>query len=350
MIVLLEKNAPPGADRGILELAARLGIPGRGLTGSWGRQAVELDDPVPARHLRTLRAAPHVEEILAKPSAHPHAELSGDEGVRPVQVGKLEIGGTELVLAAGPCAVESEEQVEAAALAAARAGARILRGGAFKPRTRPGDFQGMGIPALRWLRAAADRNDLYVVTEALDPASCEEVAEYADIVQIGARTMQATSLLKAAARTGRPVLLKRGLSATLDEWLGAAEYLLDGGAPGVILCERGSRTFETATRFGLDVGVLAAARLRTHLPIFADPSHPAGRRALVLPLARASLAAGADGLLVEAHPDPSCARCDGPQALLLDDLSALAEDMAAIGGAVGRSFIGTRATRAAAGA
>lgn len=349
MIVLLEKSAPAGADRALLQLAAKLGLPGRSLSGSWGRQAVELEDPIPASALRVLRAAAHVEELLTKRPSYPHAELEGEEGVRPVHVGELVIGGEELVLAAGPCAVESEEQLEAAAAAAARAGAKILRGGAFKPRTRPGDFQGLGVAGLKMLREAADRHGLYVVTEALDAADCDDVAEYADLIQIGARTMQATSLLKAAARTGRPVLLKRALSATLDEWLGAAEYLLDGGAPGVILCERGSRTFETATRFGLDIGVLAAARLRTHLPVFADPSHPAGRRALVLPLARAALAAGADGLLVEAHPDPSCARCDGPQALLLEELAGVAEDMRTIGGAVGRSFPAARSPRAAAG-
>ena len=261
MILLLEKTAPEGADRELLRLAARLGLPGRLLSGSWGRQAVEVDDPVPHRAQRMLRTSPHVEEILEKAAATPLSEHDGDEGVRPVLVGDLVVGGDELVLAAGPCAVESEEQVEASARAAARSGARLLRGGAFKPRTRPGDFQGLGLDALRWLRSAADRHGLLVVTEALDPASCDVVAEYADLVQIGARTMQATSLLKAAGRAGRPVLLKRALSATLDEWLGAAEYLLEGGAPGVILCERGSRSFETATRFSLDVGVLAAARL-----------------------------------------------------------------------------------------
>ena len=350
MILLLDKTAPEGADREILRVAARLGLPGKLLSGSWGRQAVEIDDPVPARAQRMFRAAAYVEEVLDRPSATPLSENDGEEMVTPVRVGDVVIGGDELVLAAGPCAVESEEQVEAAARAAARSGARLLRGGAFKPRTRPGDFQGLGVEALRWLREAADRHGLKVVTEALDPASCDEVAAYADVIQIGARTMQATSLLKAASRAGRPVLLKRGLSATLEEWMGAAEYLLQGGAPGVILCERGSRSFETATRFSLDVGVLAAARLRTHLPILADPSHPAGRRALVRPLARAALAAGADGLLVEAHPDPSCARCDGPQALLLDELPHLAQEMAAIGEAVGRRFAGPRAARAAAGA
>lgn len=349
MILLLKREAPEGADRELLQAAARLGIPGRTLAGSWGRQAVELEDPVPGRALRMLAASPWVEETLGRSSPHPLADLGEEGEVRPVRVGDVTIGGDELVLAAGPCAVESEAQVEEAAAAAARAGAKLLRGGAYKPRTRPSDFQGHGVPALRWLRAAADRHGLLVVTEALDERSCAEVAEWADVIQIGARTMQATSLLKRAAKAGRPVLLKRSLSATVEEWLSAAEYLLQGGAPGVILCERGSRSFETATRFTLDVGAMAAARLRTHLPILADPSHPAGRRALVRPLARAAIAAGADGLLVEAHPDPSCARCDGPQALLLDELQLLAQEMAAVGAAVGRSFAASRATRAVAG-
>ncbi len=349
MILLLKREAPEGADRELLRAAARLGVPGRVLSGSWGRQAVELEEPVAGRALRLLTASPFVEETLGVASAHPLADAEDEGVVRPVEVGGVLFGGDALVLAAGPCAVETEEQVEQAALAAVRAGAKILRGGAYKPRTRPSDFQGHGIPALRWLRDAADRHDLLVVTEALDERSCGAVAEWADIVQIGARTMQATALLKVAAKCGRPVLLKRALSATVEEWLSAAEYLLDGGAPGVILCERGSRSFETATRFSLDVGVIAAARLRTHLPILADPSHPAGRRALVGPLARASIAAGADGLLVEAHPDPSCARCDGPQALLLEDLLPLAQEMAAVGSAVGRTFAVPRAARAAAG-
>lgn len=349
MILLLEKEAPAGADRELVRACARLGLPARILGGNWGRQAVDVEEPVPARSRRLLMASPWVEEVLGAASPHPLADI-GEEGVaRPVQVGDVIFGGKELVLAAGPCAVETEEQVEQAASAAARAGAKILRGGAYKPRTRPGDFQGHGVPALRWLREAADRHGLLVVTEAMDATSCLEVAEHADIIQIGARTMQATALLKVAATAGRPVLLKRALSATVEEWLSAAEYLLDGGAPGVILCERGSRSYESAYRFSMDVGALAAARLRTHLPIVADPSHPAGRRALVQPLARAAIAAGADGLLVEAHPDPSCARCDGPQALLLDELSALAQDMAAVGAAVGRTFSGVRAQRAAVG-
>lgn len=348
MIVLLDRSAPEGAVQQIVRAASRLGLPCRRLGGDWGRQALEVEEPVAPRALRLLRSLPHVEEVLLASSPYPKAASEAGETI-PVRVGEVEVGGRELALMAGPCAVETQELVEEAARAAAEQGAAFLRGGAFKPRTRPSDFQGVGEEGLRWLRAAADRHGLLVVTEALDEAGCAQVAEWADLIQIGARTMQATSLLKAAAKAGRPVLLKRAMSATVDEWLSAAEYLLDGGAPGVILCERGSRSFETATRFSLDVGALAAAKLRTHLPILADPSHAAGRRALVMPLARAALAAGADGLLVEAHPDPSCARCDGPQALLLEDLGALAEEMAKLGDALGRTFPNRRSRLAVGG-
>lgn len=349
MIFLLEKGAPEGAAEGLRRTALRLGLTAKVLLGEKGRQAVRVEGPIPHRARVELRSCAHVAEVIEAAPAYPLA-ARGDDGTRPVAIGSLLVGGPELLLAAGPCAVETEEQVQAAAEAAAHAGAKILRGGVFKPRTRPSDFQGLGAPALRWMREAADRHGLLVVTEALDAESCAEVAEWADLIQIGARTMQATALLKVAAKAGRPVLLKRGFASTVDEWLSAAEYLLDGGAPGVLLCERGSRTFEKATRFSLDVGAIAAARLRTHLPILADPSHAAGRRDLVMPLARAALAAGADGLLVEAHPDPACARCDGSQALLLDDLASLAADMRSVGQAVGRTFSGAEPTRAAAGA
>jgi 3-deoxy-7-phosphoheptulonate synthase len=345
LIVLLKLDAPDGALVEITRAASRLGLPSRSLGG--GRRAVEVEGPIPAEAARLFRTLPHVEAILERASPYPNAALEG-EGTRPVRVGQVEVGGQDLVLFAGPCAVESEEQIHQAAAAAAQAGASLLRGGAYKPRTRPSDFQGVGLTGLKWLRQAADRQGLLVVTEALDEAGCWEVAEWADLLQIGARTMQATSLLETAAKTGKPVLLKRGMAATVDEWLSAAEYLLDGGCPGVILCERGSRTFEGATRFSLDVGAIAAAKLRTHLPVVADPSHPAGRRALVLPLARAAIAAGADGLLVEAHPDPACARCDGPQALLLEDLATLAMDLEGLGGVLGRGY-GSRRSRLAVG-
>jgi 3-deoxy-7-phosphoheptulonate synthase len=262
-----------------------------------------------------------VEAVLAPDDPHPRVS----ESRGPVDVGGILVGDGSLTFAFGPCAVENEADLRACARAARQAGAQLLRGGAFKPRTSPYSFQGLGPAGLALLRRVADEENLKVVTEATSEAAVGEVAALSDLVQIGARSMASTPLLRAVARCGRPVLLKRGFGATVDEWLHAAEYLLDGGAPGVILCERGIRSFEPGTRATLDVGGLALARLRTGLPIFADPSHAAGTRPLVRPLALAAIAAGADGLIVEAHPDPARARSDGPQAMALDELAALVE-------------------------
>ena len=216
------------------------------------------------------------------------------------------------------------------------AGARFVRGGAFKPRTSPYAFQGLGDDGLDLLRRVADEAGLGVVSEATSEASVARVAERCELIQIGARTMSSTALLRVAARAGRPILLKRGFGSTVDEWLAAAEYLLDGGAPGVILCERGIRTFEQGTRATLDLGGLALARLRTGLPVVADPSHAAGTRALVQPLALAALAAGADGLIVECHAEPGRARSDGPQALTPADTAELARAVQKLAPALGR--------------
>jgi len=253
-----------------------------------------------------------------------------------MRINGLEIGGDEFIVMAGPCSVESERQIMETAEEVRKAGARILRGGAFKPRTSPYAFQGLGDDGLPLLRRVADAFGLAVVSEATSEAAVARVAEHCELLQIGARTMAASSLLRAAARAGRPVLLKRGFGATVDEWLAAAEYLLDGGAPGVILCERGIRSFEPGTRATLDLGGLALAKLRTGLPVIADPSHAAGTRALVEPLARAALAAGADGLIVECHAEPGRARSDGPQALTPDDVAELARAVARLAPALGR--------------
>jgi 3-deoxy-7-phosphoheptulonate synthase len=245
-----------------------------------------------------------------------------DNGVR--------IGGGELVVMGGPCAVEGEGPLMDAAEAVAAAGARVLRGGAFKPRTSPYSFQGMGEDGLKLLAAARDRFGLAIVTEAIDPESAKLVAEYADIVQIGARNMQNFALLKTVGTLGRPVLLKRGMSATIKEWLLAAEYVVDAGNEQVMLCERGIRSFDPATRNVLDVSAIAIAKATSHLPVIADPSHATGKRALVAPAARASVAAGADGLIVETHPRPHEALSDGPQALLPDAFAQLVRDVRGI--------------------
>jgi len=250
-----------------------------------------------------------------------------------VTVGGFRVGGGARAVIAGPCAVESEEQVGRLARAVARAGATALRGGVFKPRTSPYAFQGHGLLALGWLKAAGESVGLPVVTEVMAPAQVGPVAELADVLQVGARNCQNYDLLKEAGAAGRPVLLKRGFGTTVDEWLSSAEYLLDAGCEEVMLCERGIRTFEQATRGTLDLGGMLAARQLTHLPLLADPSHASGRRELVPGLARAAWGAGADGLIVEVHDAPESAWCDGPQALLPEDLERLCDELGLLPGA-----------------
>jgi len=252
-----------------------------------------------------------------------------------VRVGPFAVGGGRRAVIAGPCAVESPEQVERLARAVARAGATALRGGVFKPRTSPYAFQGHGLDALTWMKAAGDAVGLPIVTEVMAPGQVEKVAELADVLQIGARNCQNYDLLKEAGRSGRPVMLKRGFGTTVEEWLSSAEYLLDGGCEDVMLCERGIRTFEKATRSTLDLCGMLAARALTHLPLLADPSHAAGRRDLVPGLARAAWGAGADGLMLEVHDAPESALSDGPQALLPEDLEALMDELGLLPGESG---------------
>ena len=235
-----------------------------------------------------------------------------------VAVGPAAFGGGSVGVIAGPCSVESEEQMVATARAVKAAGATMLRGGAYKPRTSPYAFQGMGEEGLRLLRTAGDEAGLPIVTEVLDVRDAETVAAYADVLQVGARNMQNFMMLDELGTMHRPVLLKRGLSATIEELLSAAEYVLKGGNRDVILCERGIRTFETYTRNTLDLAAVAALKTLTHLPVLVDPSHATGRRDLILPMAKAAIAAGADGLMIEVHPAPERARCDGPQSLTPD--------------------------------
>jgi len=250
----------------------------------------------------------------------------------------VSIGGTEVIVAAGPCAVESAEQIESIAAAVAKAGARILRGGAFKPRSSPYSFQGMGEEGLRLLRAAGDRHNLDVVSEVMDPSQIALMLPYVDILQVGARNMQNYHLLRALGAVSKPVLLKRGMSATIEEWLLSAEYIMSGGNYNVILCERGIRTFETYTRNTLDIAAIPVVQKLSHLPILADPSHGTGRRDKVPPMARAAVAAGADGLLLEVHNDPEHALSDGAQSLHFQQFEQLMKELRLIAPAVGRSI------------
>lgn len=254
-----------------------------------------------------------------------------------VMVGNVPIGPSTVTLIAGPCAVETPEQTLESARLAVTAGATILRGGAFKPRTSPYAFQGLGVAGLKILQEVGREVGMPVVTEVVDASDVDAVAEHADMLQIGTRNMQNFALLQAAGSAGKPVLLKRGLTATYDEWFMAAEYIAQRGNLNIVLCERGVRTFESSVRNTLDVTAVPVAHDLTHLPVIVDPSHAAGRRDLVVPLARAGLAAGADGLIVDVHPHPEQALCDGPQALFGDSLIELSKTMATFPALLGRT-------------
>ncbi len=277
--------------------------------------------------IEALRAAPGVEQVIQ--ITHPFKLVSRQlkQHGTVVDVGGVRIGGGELVVIAGPCSVESEDQLLTTARAVKTAGANMLRGGAYKPRTSPYDFQGLGVEALRLLRDASAETGLPVVTEVMSETDVEIVAEYADMLQVGARNMQNFSLLRKLATFKRPILLKRGPSATIKEWLLAAEYLLAGGNANVVLCERGIKTFETATRNTLDLAAVALAKELSHLPVLADPSHGTGLRSLIAPMSKAAAAAGADGLIIEVHPCPQRALSDGPQSLDLPSFGELMKEL-----------------------
>lgn len=253
-----------------------------------------------------------------------------------VRIGEAEVGGPRIVICAGPCAVEGYQPLLEAARAVKKGGARVLRGGAFKPRTSPYSFQGLGLEGLELLRRVSDEVGLPVLTEVTAPEQIKLASRFADAFQIGARNMQNFELLKATGRSGKPIVLKRGISATIEEWLLSAEYLLLEGNWNVILCERGIRTYETATRNVLDVAGLAYAKMLTHLPIIADPSHATGRRDLIGAASRAAIAAGADGLLIEVHPKPETALSDGPQSLTPEEFERAVDGIGRVAEAVGR--------------
>jgi 3-deoxy-7-phosphoheptulonate synthase len=255
-----------------------------------------------------------------------------------VDVGGVAVGGAEVIIMAGPCSVESREQVLEVARAVRAAGARVLRGGAFKPRTSPYSFQGHGEQALVWMREAADALGLAIVSEVMDVRTIEMMLRYVDCLQVGARNMQNFDLLKELGRVQKPVLLKRGMSATIEEWLLSAEYVLAGGNSQVILCERGIRTFENATRNTLDISAIPVVKKRSHLPILADPSHGTGRRDKVIPMARAAVAAGADGLLIEVHNNPEKALSDGAQSLYPEQFERLMGELRVIAPVLGRTL------------
>ena len=296
--------------------------------------AVGVQPDFDVRHIKVLDGVADVYRIT---SPYKFASRTWRDEDTRIDIKGVTVGGEEVLVMAGPCSVESEEQLDAAAAAVAAEGATFLRGGAFKPRSSPYSFQGLGEEGLKLLRSAGDRYDLRVITEVMTPEHVDLIGQYTDVFQIGARNMQNFDLLRAVGRTEIPVFLKRGLSATIEEWLMSAEYVMASGNPHVILCERGIRTFETSTRNTLDLSAVPVVKKRSHLPIFVDPSHGVGIRDKVLPLARAAVAVGADGLMIEVHPDPPRALSDGPQSLFFDQFTELMQHVRLVAEAIGRS-------------
>lgn len=326
MIIKLKHPAP--------DVEARLGADVRRLEFPFGLFLAALGPGVPS--LKDIQAMEAVEWAKASGSKPLLAARASAPRGTQVRLGRVAIGGEALALMGGPCSVEDREQIVTTAKFIAAYGATGLRGGAHKPRTSPYAFQGLGQPGVELLREAGDASGLPVITEVMDPADVEAMLPFVDCFQIGARNMSSAPLLRAVGRAGKPVLLKRGPSATLEEFVLAAEYILLEGNPQVILCERGIRTFETSTRNTLDLNAVPVLKAMTHLPVVVDPSHGTGRRDAVIPMARAAVAAGADGIIVEVHPDPAKALSDGAQSLHFPEFRRLAEELGPVARAVGR--------------
>jgi 3-deoxy-7-phosphoheptulonate synthase len=287
---------------------------------------------------RLIEVMEGVHEVLRITEPYKLASRTFKPDNTAVSFGDFRVGGDEVIVMAGPCSVETEEQIAASAVAVRKAGAKVLRGGAFKPRSSPYSFQGLGEEGLRMMRAAADAEGLKVVSEVMDVSQIELVSRYADILQVGARNMQNYTLLRELGQSRTPILLKRGISATIEEWLLSAEYILAGGNPDVMLCERGIRTFESYTRNTMDISAIPVVQKLSHLPVVADPSHGTGLRDKVAPMARAALAAGADALIIEVHPDPDHALSDGAQSIFPAQFDRLMAELRIIAPAIGRSI------------
>jgi 3-deoxy-7-phosphoheptulonate synthase len=336
MIVVMRSTATEEELNAVLTRIQEHGLKGRVTYGEERNIVGVIGAAIPPTLREELERFPGVQEAvrITRPYKLAAREFHPQDTI--VQIGDVVVGGGSFVVIAGPCAVESEAQIMATAFAVREAGAHMLRGGAFKPRSSPYTFRGLGEEGLRLLALARAETGLPIVTEVMTPTDVELVARYADVLQIGARNMQNFQLLEEAGRSGKPVLLKRGMSATIEEWLLSAEYIIAQGNPNVILCERGIRTFETATRNTMDLNAVALAKRRSHLPVIADPSHGTGKWYLVPPLALASLAAGADGVMIEVHPDPDRATSDGGQSLTCENFAALMPQMTALAGLLGR--------------
>ena len=336
MLIVMRHGASDEEVRRVCDVIVEMGYQARPMPGRQ-RTTVGLvgnDGRVDGSRIEALSGVQEVIHV-SKPYKQVSREWKAESTIVSLP-GGLTIGGEDVVVMAGPCSVESEQQILAAAEAVREAGATVLRAGAFKPRSSPYSFQGLGVEGLPLLRLAKAETGLLIVTEAMDPEGADQVAEVADIIQIGARNMQNYSLLKRAGRLQKPILLKRGLSATIQELLLSAEYILAEGNPNVILCERGVRGFDPATRNIFDLSAIPVVHGLSHLPIIADPSHGTGHREMVIPMARAAVAAGADGLLVEVHPNPDRALSDGAQSLYPEQFARLMKETRIIAEAIGR--------------
>ncbi len=336
MIVEMKKRAPQEELTGVVDRAKSLGFDVQLNVGTDKTVVAILGSATGKTPIDIFAVLPGVDSVtrIMKPYKLASREFKSEN--TKISVGGVEIGGERIVAIAGPCAVESEEQLMQAALGVKKAGATVLRGGAFKPRTSPFSFQGLKKAGLELLRSTSRKCAMPVVTEIVDTADVELFSEYVDIIQIGSRNMQNYSLLTAVGKTSLPVVLKRGFACTVTEWLTAADYILAEGNPNVILCERGIRTFEDSTRFSLDISSVPVIKKFSHLPIIVDPSHAAGHYSLVPSLAKSAVAAGADGLMIEVHPNPREALVDGLQSLTLSDFTRLMSELGPLAASVGR--------------
>jgi 3-deoxy-7-phosphoheptulonate synthase len=338
MVIVMEQGAAEAQIQRVIESLVEYGYDVHRSSGVTHTVLGAVGQPHRAIDPQALELLPGVREVVKISEPYKLVGRTFKAADTVVEVGGVSVGASEVIVMAGPCSVETHDQVRAVAQAVHASGARVLRGGAFKPRTSPYSFQGHGEEALRWMRQVGDAVGLAVISEVMDIRTIEMMLGYVDCLQVGARNMQNYDLLKELGKVRRPVLLKRGLSATIEEWLLSAEYILAGGNTQVILCERGIRTFENATRNTLDLSAIPVIKKRSHLPILVDPSHGTGRRDKVIPMARAAVAAGADGLLIEVHTDPDHALSDGAQSLFPEQFDRLMGELRVIAPVLGRTL------------
>jgi len=337
LVIILDKKATEVQIDNIIKHLEGFGFQIHKSTGA-ERTIIGAIGVKPNFDTRNISILDGVDEVYRVTTPYKLAGRSFQEHDTVIKIKDVELGGNRIAMIAGPCSVENEDQIFRLAKIVAKSGAKLLRGGAFKPRTSPYSFQGLGEEGLKMMRAAADENGLLVVTEVMQIDQIELIDRYTDIFQLGARNMQNFSLLKELGKADKPVMLKRGIAATIEEWLMSAEYILSGGNKNVFFCERGIRTFENYTRNTFDLSAIPVIHKKSHLPVIADPSHATGMRDQVPPMARAAVAAGADGIMIEIHDDPENALSDGPQALLPDTYLKLMEELRLIATAIGRTI------------